>query len=238
MSSNQAALAQQLRMPMVPGSGPELRTLEDLLAAKEREMEKEIQTNVDKHIRWNEGFVDKTMAPLTPELDREHPEPDDHFREAMAASVYLPTPPASISDDESYPRVEGADVTMKDVPRPPTPIRYATPPSEDQGVQMPSFRRRMGRGGRIMIDRKLPRPRRDPTTDDRFRFDSDDDDASDSEQKPDDVLGRMIQRAYLMGSSRVTESHGMSSRKTQPETGAPSHSSPAGLQTHATPAPS
>ena len=235
MTPNQAALAQQLRMPMVPGSGPELRTLEDVTAVKEREMEKEIQVNIDKHIRWNEGFVDNTMAPLTPELEPEHPEPDDHFREAMAASVYLPTPPASISEEDAHQALDGADVVMKDVSRPPTPIRYATPPNEEHGAQMPSFRRRMGRGGRIMIDRKLPRPRRDPV-DDKFRFDSDDDDTPDSEVRSDDVLGRMIQRAYLVNNSRPTEAQASSARKAQPEAGGPNQSSPAGPQ--ATPAPS
>lgn len=242
MTPSQAALAQQLRMPMVPGSGQELRTLEDVMAAKDREMEKEIQTNIDKHIRWNEGFVDKTMAPLTPELEPEHPEPDDHFREAMAASVYLPTPPASVSDEESHPHHDGADVVMKDVARPPTPIRYATPPSEDQGTQMPSFRRRLGRGGRIMIDRKLPRPKRDPADDDRFKYDSDDDDSSVSSSRTDDVLGRMIQRAYLIGNSRPTETQTSSARKAQHEAGGPSQSSPAGpqpsTQPQPTPAPS
>ncbi|KAK5273384.1 Enhancer of polycomb-like protein 1, partial [Exophiala xenobiotica] len=114
MTPNQAALAQQLRMPMAPGPGPELRTLEDVIAARERDIQKEIQTNIEKHIRWNEGFVDKTMAPLTPEVD-DYPSPDGHFREAMAATEYLPTPPASISDEESDQKPgEDKDVVMKD----------------------------------------------------------------------------------------------------------------------------
>lgn len=229
MNPNQAAIAQQLRMPMAPGTGPELRTLEDVTAAKEREMDKEIQTNIEKHIRWNEGFVDKTLAPLTPDPEPEYLEPVDHFREAIATSVYLPTPPASISDEESHGQSQGQDVAMKDAKRvspPPSPIRYASPPSEDFGEHtMPAFRRRLGRGGRVMLDRKFARPRRNPADDDRWRFDSDNEDDSDTEMK-DDTFGRMIQRAYLNVSSRPTETQAQAMRKAQLEAGGPSQSSP------------
>lgn len=241
MTPNQAALAQQLRMPMAPGAGPELRTLEDVTAAREREIQKEIQTNVEKHIRWNEGFVDKTMAPLTPELEDDYPSPGDHFREAMAATEYLPTPPASISDEESQHQPDGTDVVMKDVSRPSTPFRYASPADEDSVGQMPSFRRRIGRGGRVMIDRKLPRTRRDSSKDDRFRFDSDDDDFPDAESNASDMTYALIaQRAYLLGSSRPTaeSQQTVSARRAQLEVGGPSQSSPSGqhvLPAHAAP---
>ena len=238
MTPNQAALAQQLRMPMAPGAGSELRTLEDVAAVREREIMKEIQTNVEKHIRWNEGFVDKTMAPLTPELEEDYPSPDDHFREAMAATEYLPTPPASISDEETH-QQEGTDVVMKDTSRPSTPFRYASPADEDSVGQMPSFRRRIGRGGRIIIDRKLPRTKRDFSEDDRFKFDSDDDDFPDLDSALDDLTyARMSQRAYLLGSSRPTDAQAMSARRAPLEAGAPSHSSPAGPHTQPMPAPS
>ncbi|KIV89255.1 hypothetical protein, variant [Exophiala mesophila] len=225
MNPNQAALAQQLRMPMAPGTSSELRTLEDVTAAKEREMEKEIQTNVEKHIRWNEGFVDKTLAPLTPEAEPDYLEPIDHFREAIATSIYLPTPPASISDEESN-GPEVANKQAKHISRPPTPpIRYASPPSEEHGESMPAFRRRVGRGGRIMLDRKFTRPKRSAAEDDRWRFDSDNDDDSDTDMT-DDSLARMVQRAYLNVSSRPSETQAQAMRKAQLEAGGPSHSSP------------
>lgn len=234
MTPNQAALAQQLRIPMSAGPGPELRTLEDVTAAREREIQKEIQNNVEKHIRWNEGFVDKTMAPLTPEVE-DYPSPGGHFREAMAATEYLPTPPASVSDDEAHHPPEGGDVVMKDVSRPSTPFRYASPADEDSVGQMPSFRRRVGRGGRIVIDRKLPRTKRSPSDDDRFKFDSDDDDFPDFDSTFDDMTyARMSQRAYLLGNSSAQV---VSSRRAQLEAGGPSHS-PAGPQAQPTPAPS
>ena len=81
-----------------------------------------------------------------------------------------------------------------------------------------------------MIDRKLPRPRRDPSDDDRFKFDSDDDESSVSDIRTDDVLGRMIQRAYLMGNSRPSDAQALSARKAQVEAAAPTQSSPAGPQ--------
>jgi enhancer of polycomb-like protein len=241
MTPNQAAIAQQLRMPMAPGPGPELRTLEDVAAAREREIQREIQTNIEKHIRWNEGFVDKTMAPLTPDIQDDYPSPGEHFREAMAATEYLPTPPASISDEESQGLPNGTDVVMKDVSRPSTPFRYASPADEDTVSHMPSFRRRIGRGGRILIDRRLPRAGRDSfKEDDRWKYDSpDEDDFSDEELTfPDLTFARMSQRAYLIGSSRPSENaQVMAARKSQSETAGPSHSSPAG-HTQPTPAPS
>ncbi|KIW35470.1 uncharacterized protein PV07_02166 [Cladophialophora immunda] len=244
MTPNQAALAQQLRMPMAAGPGPELRTLEEVTAAREREIQKEIQTNVEKHIRWNEGFVDKTMAPLTPDLEDNYPSPGEHFREAMAATEYLPTPPASISDEESQELPNGTDVVMKDVSRPPTPFRYASPADEESVGHMPSFRRRIGRGGRIIIDRRLPRMRRDSSADDwskddRFKFDSDDEDFSDADPTlPDLTFARMSQRAYLIGGSRPTDAQLIASRRSQSDVAGPSHSSPAGQHAQPTPAPS
>ena len=246
MTLNQAAIAQQLRMPMAPGAGPELRTLEDVAAIREREIQREIKTNIEKHIRWNEGFVDKTLAPLTPDLEDDYPSPSEHFREAMAATEYLPTPPASISDEESQGVPSGTDVVMKDVSRPSTPFRYASPAHEDTVGRMPSFRRRIGRGGRILIDRRLPRVQRElskeeRSKDDRWKYDSpDEDDFSDEEHTfPDLTFARMSQRAYLIGSSRPSDNAQlMAARRSQSETAGPSHSSPAGSQTQQTPAPS
>ncbi|OAL22787.1 hypothetical protein AYO22_06695 [Fonsecaea multimorphosa] len=243
MTPNQAALAQQLRMPMAPGPGPELRTLEEVTAAREREIQKEIQTNVEKHIRWNEGFVDKTMAPLSPDLEDDYPSPGEHFREAMAATEYLPTPPASISDEESQEPPNGTDVVMKDVSRPSTPFRYASPADEESVGHMPSFRRRIGRGGRIIIDRRLPRMRRDSaddwSKDDRFKFDSDDEDFSDADPTlPDLTFARMSQRAYLIGGSRPTDAQLIAARRSQSDAAGPSYSSPAGPHAQPTPAPS
>lgn len=245
MTPNQAAIAQQLRMPMAPGPGPELRTLEDVAASRERDIQREIQSNIEKHIRWNEGFADMTLAPLTPELEDDHPSPSEHFREAMAATEYLPTPPASISDEESH-EPESRDVVMKDVSGPPTPFRYATPTDEDKAGRMPSFRRRIGRGGRMLVDRKMPRARLDSSKDDWYKdeaskYDSpDEDDFLDEDRlAPDSTFARMSTRAYLLGSSRPSENLQVTAaRRSQSDTAGPSHSSPAGSHAQPIPAPS
>lgn len=145
---------------------PELKTIEDLRAERARAIENEIQANVEKHIRWNDGYVDKTTFPLSPEPDFDD---SPQFLPAMPAE-YLPTPPASVSEDESGDK----DVEMKDTSRPPTPFRYASPDEDHERPPMPAFRRRIGRGGRVLVDRKFPV--RSRVTDDRFKYDRDSDD--------------------------------------------------------------
>jgi enhancer of polycomb-like protein len=198
MSPNQAALAQQLRMPLtIGGPGMDLRSLEEVQAEKQRGINNEIQINIDKHIRWNEGFVDKTRYPLTPESESGFEGRPGQFREAIPATEYLPTPPASNSDEEAQ-RIDG-EADPKDISRASTPVRYATPPHEDQGVPFPSFRRRTGRGGRVMIDRRLPFVRRDPSADDdRWKYDSDHSDAEDTNEGSEDLtFGHISIRAHL-----------------------------------------
>ena len=129
---------------------------------------------------------------------------------------------------------------MKDVSRPSTPFRYASPADEDSVGHMPSFRRRIGRGGRVLIDRKLPRVKRENSEDDRFKYDSDDDEFPEHDPALVDMIyARMSQRAYLLGTARPTEVQAIPARRAQIEAGGPSHSSPAGpSHTQPTPAPS
>ncbi|RMZ81586.1 hypothetical protein DV737_g2515, partial [Chaetothyriales sp. CBS 132003] len=127
MSTNQAALAQQLRMPLAGGaSGPgaDLRTLDEVQSERMRVINNEIQINIDKHIRWNEGFVDKTKEPLTPDAEHAFDPQSGQFREAMPAT-YLPTPPASHSDEEGI-EPTATESELKDASRASTPFRYAT----------------------------------------------------------------------------------------------------------------
>ncbi|KKY15811.1 putative histone acetyltransferase complex component epl1 [Phaeomoniella chlamydospora] len=203
----QQMTAPQLRFP-VPRAGPndDLRMLEDVQAEKEKAIAREIQQNVEKHIKWNEGFVDKTKAPLTPTSDKGFGS-ESNFRQAMPATEYLPTPPASVSE-------EAADLespSHKNPPpsqEPPYPFRYATPPADDASQMMPSFRRRVGRGGRLMFDRRMPsRPKEHNEEDDnlfdRYKYDSDDDDEEDViEIDPHDIQ-IMAHKAYLFARSAI-----------------------------------
>lgn len=161
---------EQLPQQIVPRPQTELKTIEDIRAERARAIENEIQLNVEKHIRWNDGYIDKTTFPLSPEPEL-HEEPQ--FLPAMAAE-YLPTPPASVSEDESAEK----DVEMKDVSRSSTPFRYASPDDEHDRQPMPAFRRRIGRGGRTIMDRRFP-IRTKLMDDDRFKYDRDSDDEED-----------------------------------------------------------
>lgn len=160
---------QQLTQQLPTRPGPELKTFEDLQADKQKAIAAEIQTNVDKHIRWNDGYWDKTMAPLTP--DRENSSMGETPYLPAMATWSLPTPPASVSEHEVG---KPGDVEMEDISRSSTPFRYASPDAEQDHNPMPAFRRRVGRGGRIIIDRKMPF--RGPRYDDKFKFDHDSDD--------------------------------------------------------------
>lgn len=225
-SPGQHLLPSQVRMPVGSGAS-DLRTLEDVRADRQKNVDNEIQVNIEKHIRWNEGWVDKTRAPLTPEAEVSFAQQEGAFREAMAATEYLPTPPASISDEESTQPQEVMDAEPQKDPTSSTPFRYASPADEGTDMPMPSFRRRTGRGGRQWIDRKFPiRSKRD-RDDDRFKFDSDGEDVDMVDAVEEDpIWTRMSQRAYLLGTGRPHESQVPSRRATIEPGSSTNHSSP------------
>ena len=181
--------------------------LEDVQAEKQKAIEREIEQNVQKHIRWNEGYVDKTRAPLTPISPKSFASNSD-FRQAMPTTEYLPTPPASVSED-SPPNDMIADVDASHSSAP-TPFRYASPSEDDLNANMPSFRRRIGRGGRVMFDRRIPfRPKEAPIDHipERFSFDSDDENAERETVPSDDheTFQMMLHRAFLFAKARDPE---------------------------------
>ena len=166
-------------MPGRGGAGDDMRSLDDWQAERSKAIEKDIQQNTEKHIKWNIGFVDKTRAPLTPVPSRSFVSNSD-FREAIPATEYLPTPPASVSS-ENTPVVDSvADVDSTSLhpqhhhlPQAVSPLHYSSsspppiveddddnnPPHNNHSVSnvaVPSFRRRLGRGGRTMFDRRFP----------------------------------------------------------------------------------
>jgi enhancer of polycomb-like protein len=148
--------------------------LEDLRAQKEREIAREIATKKMQHQKWNENYVDWTNAPLTPPLTGTF---NSGFRAAM--TEYLPTPPASNSQGSD----EAGDVTNANnyfERETSVAVRYTSLESESPTRNQPSFRRRIGRGGRLVIDRRgatvRNREELDPKILERFKFDDDDDD--------------------------------------------------------------
>ncbi|KAJ5902527.1 Enhancer of polycomb-like protein 1 [Penicillium taxi] len=165
--------APQLRMPMKPGlqGAEDLQSLEDMQAEKENEILRDIKANITKHIKWNEGYVDHTRAPLSPSPERTFDAAA--FRPAFTAQ--LPTPPSSESSADAMDT--SVDVTNPLFSR----EKLASRAMELHGEphRMPSFRRRMGRGGRLMIDRRnfaRFNVEMDPLKVDRFKYDQEDSD--------------------------------------------------------------
>ncbi|PWY71582.1 hypothetical protein BO94DRAFT_539535 [Aspergillus sclerotioniger CBS 115572] len=169
----QRPAAPQLRMPPKAGTqaAEDLQLLEDVQAEKENEILRDIKQNITKHIKWNEGYVDFTRAPLSPSPDRMF---DSAFRPAI--TTQLPTPPSS---DSSENLLESALDTTSAIALRDKLAPHAMELSEDTS-QMPSFRRRIGRGGRLWIDRRKLASRcrveMDPWKADRFKYDQEDSD--------------------------------------------------------------
>lgn len=97
------------------------------------------------------------------------------FRPAITAE-YLPTPPASVSSTE-----EAENIAKREPPSSPDykmdmAIKEFTP---NPGNHVPSFRRRIGRGGRMVIDRRMaphsPPADMDYTYLERHKYDQEDD---------------------------------------------------------------
>ena len=154
--------------------------LSDLLAKRDAQTSFEICQKIQQHERWNENYVDMTREPLTP------PHEDSYglsFRPATTEYLPLPTPPDSIDENdgeimEKSPKQRPDN--MSAVQKNAVAVRYATPPHDLPFRNQPSFRRRIGRGGRTIIDRRGMRLKSKDDVDsailERFKFDLDDDD--------------------------------------------------------------
>lgn len=178
-----------------------MQLLEDVQVDKENEILRDIKANVTKHANWNEGYIDMTRAPLTPTSEKNF---DEDFRPAITTE-YLPTPPASDSSAHENGGVAdpGSPVHREKLPM---TVRHTTPLDEDSSRNMPSFRRRIGRGGRMLIDRRNLSCRStadiDPVKLDRFKYDQDDDDDEPVFEKDQFDIRVMQHRAYLSAKSR------------------------------------
>jgi len=157
----------QIRIPSSRTDGrtleADLTLLSDVLAQKENLLQMEIDSKIQQHQRWNQNHIDMTREPLS---DARTPPPESSFR--LATTQYLMTPPASVSEESSCENVlESRD------------IRSFSPPAEEEPHGQPAYRRRIGRLGRLWIDRRgLPSPPADlnDSKSDRWKYDQDDDD--------------------------------------------------------------
>ncbi|KAH8733115.1 enhancer of polycomb-like-domain-containing protein [Phaeosphaeriaceae sp. PMI808] len=125
--------------------------LEEQQTKKTEAIDSFIEDNLVKHQKWNVGWVDATWRPITPPLEQAAAKSD--FRTVFTESQ-LPTPPASVSDEEGADSMAIERVNKHVEPRRSTRIRFATPPEDVPFQDQSRFRRRIGRGGRVMIDRR------------------------------------------------------------------------------------
>jgi enhancer of polycomb-like protein len=134
-------------------------------------LQMEIDQKVQQHQRWNQNHIDVTRDPLSPVRGQGT---RSGFRHAT--TQYLMTPPASVSsessDDHPSPTQE-KEVAF---------FRLSSSPGQVGSRGQPAYRRRIGRLGRLWIDRRgLPTPLDtvDDITFDRWKYDRDDDDDDD-----------------------------------------------------------
>ncbi|KAJ5092340.1 hypothetical protein NUU61_007210 [Penicillium alfredii] len=191
--------APQLRMPLKAGvqGAEDLQLLEEVQAEKENDILRDIKQNITKHIKWNEGYVDHTRAPLSPSPERTFDAAA--FRPAFTAQ--LPTPPSSESSGDMDTALDVASPLF-------SRDKLASRAMElhEKPNHMPSFRRRIGRGGRLMIDRRNlashSKVEMDPLKADRFKYDqedSDDESVYDTDQYSIQI---MQHRAITMAKAR------------------------------------
>jgi enhancer of polycomb-like protein len=185
-------------MPLKAGlqGAEDLQLLEEVQAEKENEILRDIKQNITKHIKWNEGYVDHTRAPLSPSPERTFDVAA--FRPAFTAQ--LPTPPSSEASGEMD---TSLDVTSPLFSR----DKLASHALElhDEPHKMPSFRRRVGRGGRLMIDRRnmgTHKVELDPLKADRFKFDPEDSDEEPEYDTDAYSIQIMQHRAITMAKAR------------------------------------
>ncbi|KAI9646965.1 Enhancer of polycomb-like protein 1 [Ciborinia camelliae] len=155
--------------PRTDGRGiePDLILLSDQLAQKENMLQRELEEKCAQHVKWNDSYIDCTREPLLPVEGQ-----SSGFRTATAQ--YLVTPPSSVTS-ESFDQASPVTQEKPDA----VAVRYSTPPEEDDRHAQPAYRRRIGRGGRLWIDRRGMSTAANKGVEeksDRWKYDQDDDD--------------------------------------------------------------
>ena len=170
-SQLQRQAGSHLRLPTRPDGRPleaDLPLYDELIAQKENLLKADIEEKTKQHAKWNQNHEDLTREPLSPVLG--------HGREASfrpaTAQFQLLTPPSSVTS-ESFDEASLAVEKHDDVA-----FRYVTPPRDEEETSQPAYRRRVGRNGRLWIDRRGMSATSKPeeTSSDRWKYDDDDDD--------------------------------------------------------------
>jgi enhancer of polycomb-like protein len=192
--------------------------LEEQQAKKTEAIDTFIEDNLLKHQKWNVGWVDATWRPITPPQEQAAAKSD--FRTVFTESQ-LPTPPASISDDEGADSMAVVRANPQDTPRRSARIRFGSPPDDVPFQDQSRYRRRIGRGGRVMIDRrgvkrqKLESSQLDERTADRWKYSGDS--SEDEQTYPVDWTDNLHIRYRIMierqGEKQHAQQAGSAARK-------------------------
>ena len=107
-------------------------------------IEQKLEEMMTKHHHWNVNRVDDTWRPITPPLDP--PSARSTYRPAFTSTeLTAHSVAAADTDAMEIEPVEDAHISR---------VRFVTPPDEMPRKEQPRFRRRLGRGGRLWVDRK------------------------------------------------------------------------------------
>lgn len=192
----------QLRAPVCSDGRSveqELVLLSDLLSQKEKELREEIESKVQNHRRWNQNHVDLTREPLSPPREQ-----GMELKFRPAKTQYLMTPPASSASESAEAEYDAPEPMALDKAEPPVfQFRAGGGGREGAPALQPSFRRRIGRLQRLWIDRRgMSTPSREMSGhSDRWRYDSDDDEAEPPvyEVDPFDTLALKFRATIPLG---------------------------------------
>ena len=188
-----------IRLRLNEPENSDMIDLQFKLAERARHINQQIQDSVMAHDKWNRHFVDNTESALCGAIT-----PSDMFlpedqRTSAQGRGFVgvkveeknvprqqPTPPDSVvADSQSEKSAAGEDDAG-----PPSPadseqlVQWANPSEYSSFKNTGRFRRRTGRGGRVMLDRHNFPTRKLDTIDERFQFDRDSGD-EESDTVPD-----------------------------------------------------
>jgi enhancer of polycomb-like protein len=153
----------------------DLVLLADRQAEKENELRSDVETKIQNHRKWNQNHIDLTRDPLSPVREQGM---ELSFRPAK--TQYLMTPPASTSADSMDIDEEPPSAALTEQRRLPVfQFKAGGSSQEPPSTRQPAFRRRIGRLGRLWIDRRgLVSPPGSDTEEnsDQWKYDNDDDD--------------------------------------------------------------
>ncbi|KAJ2900179.1 histone acetyltransferase complex component [Zalerion maritima] len=163
----------QLRVPLRPDARsvePDMVLLSDKRADKENELRLDIESKVQNHQTWNKNHVDLTKGPLSPVSQSGF---ERRYRQVKAQ--FPLTPPASQEDAEpNEGNTNGSGVGLELMSHQDRSLLSPSP--------QPEFRMRIGRLGRMWVDRRgLFSEPFDAVgnSNDRWKYDSDSEDETD-----------------------------------------------------------